>query len=95
VRKEHPVHLKAQVQRTWMLLYGSQPSRDELRDAVEFIAAQEQHFQSLVKPVAKAPVGKAPATKPATQPSGPDPKVQALASWCQALLGTYRFLYVD
>jgi hypothetical protein len=59
-----------------------QPSTSQLADGVQFLAEQEQYFQ--------VPDGEAPKAK-----SGLSPQDQALATFCQALLSSNAFLYVD
>jgi len=81
VRREAGEEPKAQIIRAWRLAFAAEPNEDELAAALEFIAAQTEHFQ-------KNP----PADK---KDSEANPKQLALASWCQALLSANRFLYVD
>ncbi len=67
---------KAQVIRAWRLAYASEPTADEVSDALRFLARQAERHR-------------ATASKPG------NPTQQALATFCQALLSSNRFLYVD
>ena len=78
---------EARVKRAWLLAYGSEPPAAALKDSVEFLARQTAHFQA--HPVKVAPVGKGKEAPPA------DPPMQALATFCQALLNSNQFLYAD
>ena len=71
----------AQVGLAWLLICGKVASPETLRAGTEFLAAQAAEFP---QPAADA---KAPA--------GPSPELQALASYCQALLCSNHVLYVD
>jgi hypothetical protein len=72
---------KAQVTLAWRLAYAAEPTPEELNDAVRFLAEQAQQFRSKTAAASKAPE--------------PAPQHRALASFCQALLSSNRFLYVD
>ncbi|MGV3532384.1 MAG: DUF1553 domain-containing protein, partial [Chthoniobacteraceae bacterium] len=84
LRREHPGDARAQIARAWRLLYGAAPSEEETRDMLLFLAEQSESLRA--RAVAKPPAKDAPV---------PDPQLQALASLCQALLSTNRFLYVE
>jgi hypothetical protein len=73
----------AQVQRAWELAYARAPSEEELVRSAAFLEAQRQHFEQL-----------AAAATPENQPALTPPQ-QALALFCQALLSSNRFLYVE
>ena len=81
LQKEAGEDAKAQIIRGWRLAFAAEPSEAELAAAIEFVAAQTEHFQK------NPPAGE--------KDKQPDPKQLALASWCQALLSANRFLYVD
>ena len=66
---------KAQVARAWHLAFAAEPTADEVKGALAFLARQAERFRAAAKPG--------------------DPRRQALATLCQALLGSNRFLYVD
>jgi hypothetical protein len=77
---------KAQVIRAWRLAYGMEPNEAAIRAAVTFVEGQLVSFKSLPMPKVD-PKGKAPPPI--------DPEIRALAMFCQALLSSNRFLYVD
>ncbi len=72
----------------WMIAFGEEPSPEELRRAEEYLTEQtaqlRQHFAGSEESVTGGS-------------SIDDAKAQrlALASFCQALLGSSRFLYID
>jgi hypothetical protein len=84
VRREHPGDARAQISRAWRLLYGVAPSDAETREMLLYLAEQGETLRA--RTAAQPPKKEAPA---------PDPQLQALASLCQALLSTNRFLYVE
>ncbi len=71
----------AQVRRAWLLAFGEPAADGAVSRASAFLEAQRVHF------AAKTP---APAPKDALSP-----QVQSLALFCQSLLCSNRFLYVD
>jgi hypothetical protein len=85
LRREHPDDAPAQIRRAWRLLFAAEPTSDELRESEEFLAAETEILTARVTP--------APAKKDA--PAPPDPQLQALASLCQSLFSTSRFLYIE
>lgn len=74
----------------WRLAYGTTPSAEEQIGIATFLAAQSEKFRGRLPstPAAVAP-GAAEPTPPA------NPAHQALTIYCQALLSSNRFLYVD
>jgi mono/diheme cytochrome c family protein len=71
----------AQVARAWNLAFAQDASDEEIADAVEFLAALTEQFSK-------------------TQPKKDDknaasPQQQALAAFCQTLLSSNAFLYID
>ncbi len=75
--------IAAQVRRGWQLAFGRTPSEDELAAATAFV--QEAAGQFTVAP----PPGEANAAP------APAPQQRALALFCQTLLSSNEFLYVD
>ena len=71
----------AQVRRAWHLAYGPPASEADVSAALALIEAQRQHFEPLYAAAKEKP----PLT----------PQQQAVAVFCQALLSSNRFLYVD
>jgi hypothetical protein len=64
----------------WRAIFSSDPTPSQRAAAEEFLAAQTKEFESVKPPPMKTAV---PA------------EIRALASLCQALLGSNEFLYVD
>jgi hypothetical protein len=71
----------AQVRRAWQLVYGQPASEADVAAAQGLIEAQRQHFEPLYAAAQEKPLL--------------TPPQQALAVFCQALLSSNRFLYVD
>lgn len=67
----------------WQLAYGVSPVEAEVAGARELLASTKAHFEQVA---AAAPAEQKPTVPPAQQ---------ALAVYCQALLSSNRFLYVD
>jgi hypothetical protein len=84
VRREAGDSPDKQIHRAWMLAFSRQPTEEELQEAAAFLSAQTQDFQA-----------KSKAGKKAKSPPNTNPQMQALASFCQTLLGSNEFLYVD
>lgn len=84
LRKEHGGDARQQIVRGWKLLFGEEPTEAEVRDMLLFLAEQSETLRARV--IAQ------PAKK---GEQAADPQLQALASLCQALLSTNRFLYVE
>jgi hypothetical protein len=80
-----PDDCESQVQLAWRIAFSSVPSDLEVHAAVEFLAAQADHFQK---------TGKADAGQPAAA-SLQKAQQQAFATFCQALLSSNAFLYVE
>jgi len=79
-----PGDVGAQVGLAWLLICGRVAAPESLRAGTEFLAAQSAEFPPPPQ-AAQAPPG----------PPGPSPELQALASYCQALLCSNHVLYVD
>jgi len=77
----------AQVARAWLLAFGATPSPRELKESVAFLEKQNAYFQA--NPVKAGPVGNGKEGPPA------EATMQALTTFCQALLTSNQFLYVD
>ncbi len=84
VKKEAGEDLRAQVVFAWEEAFSLQPDDQEVASAVEFIEDQTKILSE--HPGAKARTKK---QKDLT------PRLQALASFCQSLLSSNQFLYVD
>ena len=74
---------RAQARLAWRLTFAKEASDVQLDEAVEFLAQQAERFRSQPTNSAKKPADR------------PDPRRQALASFCQALIASNEFLYVD
>ncbi|HEX3149045.1 MAG TPA: DUF1553 domain-containing protein [Gemmataceae bacterium] len=98
VKAEAGTDLKARVVRGWQLACGVRPEPAEVDRAVKFVEAQTKALEAMpavaAAPHAAAPtkVKKGPAEPTAMPPSAAD---RALAAFCQALMMSNRFLYVD
>jgi hypothetical protein len=77
----------ARIRHAWKLAFGSTPSPEDVQHSEEFLAKQTAYFQD--HPV-KVP---APAKGKEAPPS--DPPMRALTTFCQALLTSNQFLYID
>lgn len=84
LRREHAGSARKQTARAWKLLFGKEPSDAETRDMLLFLAEQSETLRAraTAKPLKKGE-------------TAPDPQLQALASLCQTLLSTNRFLYIE
>ena len=71
------------------LAYLREPSEKELAGALAFLAAAADAFRNQPAPAA------APPKKGEKAPEPPSAEARALAAFCQALLASNRFLYVD
>ncbi|MEO6788612.1 MAG: DUF1553 domain-containing protein, partial [Chthoniobacteraceae bacterium] len=78
---------EARVKRAWQLAFGRDPSAADLKNSADYIARQTASFQN--HPVKLPPPAKGKEAPPA------EPPMQALATFCQALLTSNQFLYVD
>ncbi len=76
-----------QIKRAWELTFGVPPTATELKDATTFLTKQAETLKA--HPVAL------PKPRPGQEPPPADPTSQALATFCQALLTSNQFLYVD
>jgi hypothetical protein len=78
---------KRLVARAWLLAYGAQPKPDDVAEGVAFLAAQRAVFEQ-AKPTPAAVTASPTAAKEGAMH-------QALATLCQTLFCSNRFLYVD
>ena len=70
------------IARAWRLVFGVEPTATDTARATEFLAVQERRFAAAPRTDAKARFAA-------------DPDGQALASFCQMLISTNAFLYID
>ncbi|MBO0697532.1 MAG: PSD1 domain-containing protein [Zavarzinella sp.] len=87
VKREAGTNPRDQIARAWELAYGVEPTSAEIDKAVGFVAGQAKLFESAPLPAPAKAKGKVEAP--------PAPADRALATFCQALLMSNRFLYVD
>ena len=76
-----------QVKHAWLLAFGSTPTATELKNSVDFITKQTEHFKA--DPFKPEPVAKGKEAAPT------EPLTQALTTFCQALLTSNEFFYID
>lgn len=100
VRKEAGGDVSDQVARAWRLAYGHSPTAAELAAAVGFLHDQAEAFRQMPPPAAPKSLAvakdKAKTKAKASEPAAPPPpEDRAFAVFCQALLSSNRFLYVD
>jgi hypothetical protein len=81
---EHPGDLPAQIQRAWELLYHSAAPESDVARCVAYLDEQRKSLAAYHE--------KNPPAKEAPKPNVPQ---EALASLCQILLSSNRFLYVE
>ena len=74
----------AQVRLAWRLTLSHAPSDAQVQAAVDFLTAQEAEL-----------AGEMATEKPAGKSTLPPPAMRALAAFCQALVSSNAFLYVD
>jgi len=87
VAREAGADRSAQVKHAWLLAFGATPSEAEVKDATEFLGKQTTYFEK--NPFKPTPVAKHKEAAPA------EPTLQALTTFCQALLTSNQFLYAD
>jgi len=75
---------RAQVQLAWEIAYGHSPSEDQLTSALDFIQRETVVLSE-----------SAEAVNLAKKDESQTPEMLAFASFCQTLLSSNRFLYVD
>lgn len=96
LRRESPGGARHQISRLWRLLFGVEPSESEMQRSLIYLAEQTETLRATFSqwsadrekkdPKAKTTPGITPAT---------DPTLQSLASLCQALIGSNRYLYLE
>jgi len=83
VAKEHPGDLRAQIARAWQLLYGKAATEADLTRSLAYLDEQTQALTQYHHDI--------------QHPKGvvPNPPQEAMASLCQILCSSNRFLYVE
>jgi mono/diheme cytochrome c family protein len=97
VRNEAGGGLTHQVARAWQLAYGCAPTAADSAAAVTCLRDEAETYRQLPAPAPpkSAASAKDKAKAKANPPAPPPSEVRALAVFCQALLSSNRFLYVD
>lgn len=92
VRGEAKADLRSQAELAWRLIYTRPPEKAQLDAALAFIEQQRAYFVEHPESL-KAAV--AAVAEDLDKPPAPDADSLALASFCQTLLASNGFLYVD
>jgi hypothetical protein len=87
VVRDAGAEVEPQVKRAWQLAFGTEPAASDVKDAVAFLAKQTATL--------KAHPVKLPPPRKGEEPPPAEPAMQALATFCQALLTSNQFLYID
>ena len=87
LRTEAGNEAASQITLAWRLAYGQKPTDKELAGAIVFLKNQTEAFRKMPLPPAPKANGKVPEQ--------PSPEARARAAFCQAILCSNRFLYVD
>jgi hypothetical protein len=104
LRREYPGQARAQLVLLWRLLLAGDPTETELNRSLLYLAEQTETLRATITAAVPAPATATAPAKPnaAAAPrkedaakAPPDPSFQALASLCQAMLGSNRFLYLE
>ncbi len=91
---EAPGDDAARVRRAWRLLFGQDPGESDTARALAYLKEQSEGLAAY-HAANPAPAPPAKDGKPADPPPPPDPAREALASLCQVLYSSNRFLYVE
>jgi cytochrome c553 len=84
LRTEVPGDTRGQIVRAWRILFGRTPQEEDLQSDLAHVAEQTEAFRA------------SQANIPAAKDAPPrDPSLDALASLCQVLLASNRFLYIE
>jgi hypothetical protein len=75
----------------WKLAYGRNPSDADVERSATYVKEQTEQMKARTP----KPVPPDPKKKDAKPPEPYDPAQLALASFCQALMCSNRFLYVE
>jgi hypothetical protein len=87
LRRERPGHIREQITLLWRLLFAAEPTAAEMKQSLLYLVEQTETLRPGLAGK------KADGAKGAATP--PDASLQALATLCQALLGSNRFLYLE
>jgi len=84
LRKEAPGDARGQIAKAWNILYGCAPKDTDLLRSLAYLAEQTEAIRVYDQNL-----------KPAKDTPPPDPQLEALASLCQVLYSSNRFLYIE
>ncbi|MEY4941320.1 MAG: hypothetical protein RIQ93_3055, partial [Verrucomicrobiota bacterium] len=84
LRHDAPGDVRAQVAQAWRILYSREPVKEDVDRSLVYLAEQAEAVRAYHQGI-----------KPAKDALPPDPPHEALASLCQVLLGSNRFLYLE
>ena len=84
LRKELPGEARAQIGRAWRLLFGFEPAESDLLRSLTYLTEQTESARAYHQGAERA-----------KDAPPPDPALDALASLCQILLSSNRFLYTE
>ena len=96
LREEAPGDARAQITKAWRILFSRTPSENDVLRSLAYLAEQTEALRSYergIQPV-KAPAP-AKAASPGKDAPLADPQLDALASYCQILYSSNRFLYIE
>ena len=88
LQREKPGDLPAQISLAWKLAFAQPAPAGEVEAAIEFVQRQAEQFQ-----LQDTPQDKKKKNDPAAQKTKQE--LAALASFCQVLLSTNQFIYVE
>lgn len=101
IHKEAGDDRHKQITLAWKLAYNQIPTNEDIQRAKTFLTEQESYFRDLKPKAPTGPNSAAPVKGKPKPKANPKAKVeatpadQALAAFCQVLLMSNRFLYVD
>lgn len=96
LKKDAGDDVAAQIRLGWEMAFGHPADKAQVAAALSFVKKQSEVFRAAL-PVAKPAAAATPATTTTAAKPDPaaDPELQAVASFCQTLLCSNGFLYVD
>jgi len=100
LRTEVPGDARGQIVKAWRILYSREPRENDLLRSLAYLAEQTEAVRAYLstQPPPKEAAPAKPSTTDKAIPTPPpvaDPQLEALASLCQVLYSSNRFLYVE
>lgn len=89
LQKEHDKNADAKIERAWLLAFGVKPTEAQLADAKDFLSDQQTIFAKQQSDKPK------PADKKGDKTPEPTAEELAWQTFCQAILVSNRFLYLE